>query len=47
VIDLLIQHKNDNLVGMLQELMRKEDNGYVRMRCQRALHEMNASVETF
>ena len=47
VIDLLIQHKNDNLVGTLQELMRKEDNGYVRMRCQRALHEMNASVETF
>ena len=47
VIDLLIQHKNDNLVGTLQELMRKEDNGYVRMRCQRALHDMNASVETF
>ena len=47
VIDLLIQHKNGTLVGTLQELMRKEDNGYVRMRCQRALHEMNASVETF
>src|SRR5262249_21689431 len=47
VIDLLIQHKNDNMVGVLQELMRKEDNGYVRMRCQRALSEMNASVETF
>ena len=47
VIDLLIQQKNDNLVGTLQELMRKEDNGYVRMRCQRALHDMNASVETF
>ena len=47
VIDLLIQHKNDSMVGVLQELMRKEDNGYVRMRCQKALHEMNASVETF
>jgi HEAT repeat protein len=47
VIDLLIQHKNDNMVGVLQELMRKEDNGYIRMRCQRALNDMNASVETF
>lgn len=46
-IDLLIQHKEDQMVGVLQELMRKEDNGYVRMRCQKALHEMNASVETY
>jgi hypothetical protein len=46
-IDLLIQHKGDRIVGVLQELMRKEDNGYIRMRCQKALHEMNASVETY
>lgn len=46
-IDLLIQHKEDRMVGVLQELMRKEENGYVRMRCQKALHEMNASVETY
>jgi len=46
-IDLLIQHKEDRIVGILQELMRKEDTGYVRMRCQKALHEMNASVETY
>ncbi len=46
-IDLLIQHKEDTMVGVLQELMRKEDNGYVRMRCQKALHDMNASVETY
>jgi anti-sigma factor RsiW len=46
-IDLLISHKEDRMVGVLQELMRKEDNGYVRMRCQKALHEMNASVETY
>ncbi len=46
-IDLLIQHKEDRIVGVLQELMRKEDNGYIRMRCQKALHEMNASVETY
>ncbi len=46
-IDVLIQHKNDTMVGALQELLRKEDNGYVRLRCQKALHEMNASVETY
>jgi len=46
-IDLLIQHKEDQMVGTLQELMRHEENGYVRMRCQKALHEMNASIETY
>jgi HEAT repeat protein len=46
-IDLLIQHKEDRMVGVLQELMRHEDNGYVRLRCQKALHDMNASVETY
>ena len=47
VIDLLIQHHNNAMVSVLQELMMKEDNGYIRMRCQKALHEMNASVETY
>jgi hypothetical protein len=46
-IDLLIQHKGDATVGVLQEVMRQEDNGYIRMRCQRALRDLNASVETF
>jgi hypothetical protein len=47
VIDLLIPHHNNAMVGALQELMMKEDNDYIRMRCQKALHEMNASVETY
>jgi hypothetical protein len=47
VIDLLIPHHSDSMVGVLQELMGKEDNGYIRMRCQKALHDMNASVETY
>ncbi len=46
-IDLLTQKKEAAMVGVLQELMRKEDNSYVRLKCQKALHEMNASVETF
>ncbi|HYL39437.1 MAG TPA: HEAT repeat domain-containing protein [Bryobacteraceae bacterium] len=47
VIDLLIQHHTNAMVGVLQELMDKEDNDYIRMRCQKALHEMNASVESY
>ena len=46
-IDLLIQKKEPSMVGVLQEVMRKEDNDYVRLRCQKALHEMKASVDTF
>jgi hypothetical protein len=46
-IDLLIQKREDALVGVLQELMQRETNNYVRLRCQRALQEMNASVGTF
>lgn len=47
VIDLLIAHKDSSTVGVLQNLVRREDNNYVRMRCRNALQEMNASVGTF
>ncbi len=47
VIDLLVQRHTDAMVGVLQELLEKEDNGYIRMRCQKVLQDMNASVETY
>ena len=47
VIDLLVQRHTDAMVSVLQELMEKEDNNYIRMRCQKVLQEMNASVETY
>ena len=47
VIDLLVDRKDPSVVGVLQEALKKEDNNYVRLRSQRALREMNASVETF
>jgi hypothetical protein len=47
VIDLLVQRHTDTMVGVLQELMQKEDNGYIRMRCQKVLQEMNASAEMY
>ena len=38
---------DDATVSVLQTLVGQEDNTYVRMRCQNALREMNASVGTF
>lgn len=46
-VDLLTLKREPELVGVLQEIMTRESNNYVRMKCQRALSEMNASVETF
>jgi hypothetical protein len=47
VIDMLTAHKDDSMVGVLQNVIRKEDNNYVRTRCQNALQDMHASVGTF
>lgn len=47
-IDLLTKSKEQQpLVGVLQELLRKEDNNYVRLRCQKVLQQMNASLEMY
>jgi hypothetical protein len=47
VVDLLVQHRDDPMVGALQELLSRENNGYIRQRCERALHDMKASPETY
>jgi len=46
-IDLLIANQDHATVSVLQTLIGREDNTYVRMRCQKALRAMNASVGTF
>ena len=46
-IDLLVAHRDDSMVGVLQNLVQKEDNSYVRLKCEKALKEMNASIGTF
>ena len=46
-IDLLVAHRDDAMVGVLQHLVQREENGYVRLKCEKALKEMNASVGTF
>ncbi|MGA3241479.1 MAG: HEAT repeat domain-containing protein, partial [Bryobacteraceae bacterium] len=47
VVDLLVAHRDDSIVGMLQSVMQREDNGYVRLKCEKALKELNASIGTF
>ncbi len=47
VVDLLVSHRDDAMVGVLQDLVQKEDNSSVRLKVAKALKEMNASVGTF
>jgi HEAT repeats/Putative zinc-finger len=46
-VDILIQTGHDDMVEILQGLLEREDNVYVRSRSQEALRAMNASLETF
>lgn len=46
-IDLLVLSKAPDVAGVLQQLLRREEDGYVRSRSQKALNDMNASVGTF
>jgi len=47
VVDLLVARRDDSTVGMLQDLVQKENNNSVRLKVAKALKEMNASVGTF
>jgi hypothetical protein len=47
VVDLLVEHRDDAIVGVLQDLMQKENNSYVRLKSEKALKDMNASIGTF
>ncbi len=47
VVDLLVAHRDDSIVGVLQGVVKREDNGYVRQKLEKALKDMNASIGTF
>jgi predicted anti-sigma-YlaC factor YlaD len=47
VIDLLVANRDDNMVGMMQGLVQKENNNSVRLKLEKALRDMNASIGTF
>jgi hypothetical protein len=46
-IDVLVDRHSNEMVGTLQQVMRQEDNEYVRSRCLRALGAMRASPGVF
>jgi hypothetical protein len=46
-IDVLVDGHPSEMVGTLQQVIRQEDNEYVRSRCLRALGAMRASPGTF
>lgn len=46
-IDMLVTRHDDAMVGVLQNLVQKDGNSAVRLRCEKALKDMNASVGTF
>jgi HEAT repeats/Putative zinc-finger len=47
VVDLLVAHRDDTVVGMMQGLVQREDNRSVRLKLEKALKDMNASIGTF
>jgi len=47
VVDILVAHRDDYMVGLLQGMVQRENNDSVRLKLEKALKEMNASVGTF
>jgi anti-sigma factor RsiW len=47
VIDLLVANRDDNMVGMMQGLVQKENNDSVRLKLEKVLRDMNASPGRF
>ncbi|MBS1857239.1 MAG: HEAT repeat domain-containing protein [Acidobacteria bacterium] len=47
VVDLLVAHRDDYMVGLMQGLVQRENNDSVRLKLEKALKDMNASVGTF
>jgi HEAT repeat protein len=46
-IDLLSAHHDDSIVGVLQNVVQKEDNPYVRAQITQLLAQLKASVGTY
>jgi hypothetical protein len=47
VIDLMVTRRDDSAVGVLQNLMQREDNSAVRLKASKVLKDWNASIGTF
>lgn len=46
-INVLTAHTDDSIVGVLQDVMQKEDDSYIRARARNLLEEMRASIGTY
>ncbi len=46
-VDLLVGSRDRDTVGIFQDVVQREDNNYVRLKVEKALKEMNASIGTF
>ncbi len=46
-IDLLTAHHDDSIVGVLQDVMQRENDGYIRSRTRNLLEMMKASIGTY
>ena len=46
-IDLLTENPDRDMVGLLQGLVEREQNNYIRLQSRRVLHDLNASVDRF
>jgi hypothetical protein len=46
-IDMLTAHRDDSIVGLMQALVQHEQSNSVRLKMEKALREMNASIGTF
>ena len=46
-IDLLTENPDRDLVGLLQGLVERDQNNYIRLQSRRILYDLNASVERF
>lgn len=47
VVDLLVANRDGAMVGLLQNAVQREDNSSVRLKVEKALKDMNASIGTF
>jgi len=47
IVDLLVTRPDEAMVGVLQNVVQREDNSGVRQKLEKALKDLNASVGTF
>ena len=47
IVDLLVTRRDDSVVGVMQNVVQREDNSGVRLKLEKALKDLNASVGTF